>query len=138
MLIAARQKARTDFDAGRSLIPESEDASEKIRYAYEVAKVLREEVLQGEEVEKDRYRMFFFPQSRFKPDFATRARMGGGWRCRDGEANSGTGLRIHEHIPLGDNDDNRPETRKKREADEAAEMERRRSNPLSNVKVSSL
>jgi hypothetical protein len=58
ILVAARQKARTEFDQERSLAPGSEAAAEKIKYALEVAKVLREEVLQGEPVEgqKDRYR----------------------------------------------------------------------------------
>jgi complex III assembly factor LYRM7 len=59
ILLAARQRARTEFDAERSLTPGGEAADEKIRYALEVSKVLREEVLQGEAVEghKDRYRM---------------------------------------------------------------------------------
>ncbi|KAF2669741.1 hypothetical protein BT63DRAFT_455725 [Microthyrium microscopicum] len=50
-LIASRQKARASFEEARSLSLGSPEAAEKIAEAQEVAKILRENVLQGMAVE---------------------------------------------------------------------------------------
>ena len=57
-LLAARQNARDGFEKNRDLVPGSEEAAEKIHYANDVAKILRENVLQGRPVEgaENRYR----------------------------------------------------------------------------------
>ena len=63
MLVAARHQARTSFASGRSLLPESLEASERITHAEDVAKILRQNVVQGRKVEseeEDRYREHSF------------------------------------------------------------------------------
>ena len=59
MLFAARHQARTSFTTGRSLLPGSLEATERITHAEDVAKILRQNVVQGRKVEseeEDRYR----------------------------------------------------------------------------------
>jgi len=46
-LLAARQNARTGFEQHRNLTPESEESAKRIHYANDVARILRENVLQG-------------------------------------------------------------------------------------------
>ncbi|KAI9704050.1 MAG: Mitochondrial zinc maintenance protein 1, mitochondrial [Bogoriella megaspora] len=54
-LRAARQEARKGFEIGRSLAPGTEEHSHQVLYAEEVAKVLRENVVQGEFGNEGRY-----------------------------------------------------------------------------------
>ena len=60
MLISARHQARSSFAMSRSLLPDSPEASEKIAHAEDVAKILRQNVVQGQKVEdqgtQDKYR----------------------------------------------------------------------------------
>ena len=63
MLSAARLEARSDFDNNRSLPIESKDAQQKIKLAEDVARILRQNVVQGREVEgtgdgEKRYRTY--------------------------------------------------------------------------------
>ena len=51
MLYAARVEARTKFDNNRSLPVESMDTQQKINEAEEVARILRQNVVQGRKVE---------------------------------------------------------------------------------------
>jgi len=53
MLLAARQAARQGFDKDRHLPPHSEEAAKQIHYVQDVARVLRENVVQGRAVEGD-------------------------------------------------------------------------------------
>ncbi|KAF2871869.1 mitochondrial zinc maintenance protein 1, mitochondrial [Massariosphaeria phaeospora] len=48
MLVASRQEARKNFENNRGLAPESEELSKQIAHAEEVAKFLRENVVQGQ------------------------------------------------------------------------------------------
>lgn len=48
-------KARDDFDAQRSLDPDSEDAKKAVTHANDVAKFLRENVVQGQANDNGRY-----------------------------------------------------------------------------------
>ncbi|KAF2458044.1 mitochondrial zinc maintenance protein 1, mitochondrial, partial [Lineolata rhizophorae] len=57
MLNAARAQARSAFDQNRSLSSGSEEAQKSVDHAGEVAKVLRENVVQGRSVEDGRYRL---------------------------------------------------------------------------------
>ena len=59
MLVAARHQARTSFGNGRSLLPDSLEALERITHAENVAQILRQNIVQGRKVndeEEDRYR----------------------------------------------------------------------------------
>lgn len=56
LLHAARDKARQDFDALRTLAPESQEAKAGVAHAQEVARVLRTNVVQGVRVEEEKYR----------------------------------------------------------------------------------
>lgn len=51
MLSAARIEARSKFDNNRSLPVESMDTQQKIKEAEDVARILRQNVVQGREVE---------------------------------------------------------------------------------------
>ena len=53
MLLAARQAAREGFDKDRHLPPHSEETAKRIHYVQDVARVLRENVVQGRAVEGD-------------------------------------------------------------------------------------
>ena len=53
MLLAARQAARQGFDKDRHLPPDSEEAAKQLHYVQDVARVLRENVVQGRAVEGD-------------------------------------------------------------------------------------
>ncbi|KAB2577104.1 hypothetical protein BFW01_g2310 [Lasiodiplodia theobromae] len=57
VLSAARMKARDDFDAQRSLDPDSEDAKKAVTHANDVAKFLRENVVQGQANDNGRYKL---------------------------------------------------------------------------------
>ena len=50
ILFAARVEARSKFNSNRSLSPESLDAEQKILEAQEVARILRQNVVQGHPV----------------------------------------------------------------------------------------
>ena len=51
MLSAARMEARSKFDNNRSLPAESMDTQQKIKEAEDVARILRQNIVQGREVE---------------------------------------------------------------------------------------
>ncbi|KAF2658007.1 mitochondrial zinc maintenance protein 1, mitochondrial [Lophiostoma macrostomum CBS 122681] len=53
MLSAARQQARQNFEANRALSSGSEELSKQLSHAEEVAKFLRENVVQGQAVDND-------------------------------------------------------------------------------------
>lgn len=53
MLSAARLQVRQNFEANRTLSPESEEYSKQVTQAEEVAKFLRENVVQGQAVDND-------------------------------------------------------------------------------------
>ncbi|KAF4306325.1 Mitochondrial zinc maintenance protein 1, mitochondrial [Botryosphaeria dothidea] len=57
ILSAARAKARDDFDASRNLQPNSEDAQKQVAHANEVAKILKENVVQGQANDDGRYKL---------------------------------------------------------------------------------
>ena len=50
MLSAARIEARSKFDQNRFLFPSSTEAEQKVLEAKEVARILRQNVVQGEQV----------------------------------------------------------------------------------------
>lgn len=52
-LMAARYEARKNFDQNRLLYSGSKEASAKIKHAEEVAKLLRENVVQGRAVDEE-------------------------------------------------------------------------------------
>jgi complex III assembly factor LYRM7 len=52
-LVAARHEARKNFENNRGLAPESEEYSKQITHAEDVAKFLRENVVQGQALDKD-------------------------------------------------------------------------------------
>jgi complex III assembly factor LYRM7 len=52
-LVAARHEARKNFENNRGLVPESEEYSKQITHAEDVAKFLRENVVQGQALDKD-------------------------------------------------------------------------------------
>jgi hypothetical protein len=56
-LFAARAEARKNFDSNRNLAPGSEELSKQITHAEEVAKFLRENVVQGQAAGEDNYSM---------------------------------------------------------------------------------
>ena len=59
VLVSARRQARSDFYKNRSLLPSSPEASEKIAHAEDVARFLRQNVVQGQKVndiEREKYR----------------------------------------------------------------------------------
>ena len=59
-LTAARYEVRKNFDQSRSLLLDSEETSKRVAQAEEIAKFLRENVVQGEAVdaEASRYSMW--------------------------------------------------------------------------------
>ncbi|KAL1650234.1 Mitochondrial zinc maintenance protein 1, mitochondrial [Diplodia intermedia] len=57
VLSAARMKARDDFDASRTLDPNGEDAKKALAHANDVAKILRENVVQGQVNDDGRYKL---------------------------------------------------------------------------------
>lgn len=58
IMIAARQQLRQGFEKHRSLSPGSEEFTKEIKHAEEVAKILRQNVVQGEcEGRDDHYSM---------------------------------------------------------------------------------
>ncbi len=66
MLSAARVEARSKFDNNRSLPVESVDTQQKINEAEEVARILRQNIVQGQKVEgtgvgDKRYRTYDLP-----------------------------------------------------------------------------
>ena len=88
MLLAARHQARTSFAAGRSLLPDSSEASERITHAEDVAKILRQNVVQGRKVEseEDQYREHSVVDTSIGTDGTLQE------------------LRIHKETERGDND----------------------------------
>jgi complex III assembly factor LYRM7 len=52
-LIAARHEARKNFENNRGLTPDSEEYSKQVTHAEEVAKFLRENVVQGQASDKE-------------------------------------------------------------------------------------
>jgi complex III assembly factor LYRM7 len=53
MLVSARHQARSSFNLGRSWIPSSPETSAAIAHAEDVAKILRQNVVQGQRVEEE-------------------------------------------------------------------------------------
>jgi complex III assembly factor LYRM7 len=86
-LFAARAEARRNFESNRNLTAGSDELSKQITHAEEVAKFLRENVVQGQAAEEGNYSMSM--KSMGHHDLA----------------NSSTELRIHEHTERGDNED---------------------------------
>lgn len=63
LLSAARVEARSKFDQNRFLSPSSTEAEQKVLEAKEVARILRQNVVQGEQVtgsknKEERYRAY--------------------------------------------------------------------------------
>jgi complex III assembly factor LYRM7 len=56
-LLAARYEARNNFEANRGLTTESDALSKQIAHAEEVAKFLRENIVQGQADETGNYSM---------------------------------------------------------------------------------
>ncbi|CAO2648098.1 Nn.00g090200.m01.CDS01 [Neocucurbitaria sp. VM-36] len=56
-LFAARAEARKNFEQNRNLSAGSEELSKSITHAEEVAKFLRENVVQGQATEGDKYKL---------------------------------------------------------------------------------
>jgi complex III assembly factor LYRM7 len=52
-LVAARHEARKNFEGNRGLAPDSEEYAKQVTHAEEVAKFLRENVVQGQALDKD-------------------------------------------------------------------------------------
>ncbi|GME63396.1 Mitochondrial zinc maintenance protein 1, mitochondrial [Neofusicoccum parvum] len=63
ILSAARMKARDDFYASRTLDPSSEDAKKQVAHANEVAKILKENVVQGQVNDDGRYKLRIHEQT---------------------------------------------------------------------------
>ena len=63
-LFAARAEARKNFEQNRHLSAGSEELSKSITHAEEVAKFLRENVVQGQATEGDNYSMCCYLQAR--------------------------------------------------------------------------
>ena len=55
MLLAARTEARSKFEQSRSVSTGSEEALKAIEHAKSVATILRQNLVQGEQEEGDRY-----------------------------------------------------------------------------------
>jgi len=86
-LLAARQQARQGFEKNRSLLPAGDDFAKELKHAEEVAKILRQNVVQGQsEGHGDHYSMSLSLGS------------------TELEMTVMVGLRIHEDIERGDND----------------------------------
>jgi complex III assembly factor LYRM7 len=58
LLIAARQQARGEFMRNASLSPEDPGLEKAISHAEEVAKILRENIVQGENQGNNKYSEF--------------------------------------------------------------------------------
>ncbi|KAH7401708.1 mitochondrial zinc maintenance protein 1, mitochondrial [Pyrenochaeta sp. MPI-SDFR-AT-0127] len=56
-LFAARAEVRKNFEQNRNLATGSEELSKSITHAEEVAKFLRENVVQGQQADKDKYKL---------------------------------------------------------------------------------
>jgi len=91
VLGAARAEARKNFDANRNLAAGSEEHAKSITHAHEVARFLRENVVQGQATEADKYRR----------GPAGAGELASSWAA----ANLRPELRIHEHTERGDNED---------------------------------
>jgi hypothetical protein len=59
LLHAAREEARNSFRKNASLLPEDPALAPAIAHAEDVAKILRENVVQGKKTEDDRYSKLF-------------------------------------------------------------------------------
>jgi len=57
VLGAARAEARKNFDANRNLAAGSDEHAQSITHAHEVARFLRENVVQGQATEADKYQL---------------------------------------------------------------------------------
>lgn len=86
-LFAARAEVRKNFEQNRNLASGSEELSKSITHAEEVAKFLRENVVQGQQADQDKYSMHCCMQRSIWLLIYT------------------TELRIHEHTERGDNED---------------------------------
>lgn len=67
ILSASRIEARSKFDSNRSLSPHSPELQQKISEAVEIARILRQNIVQGEQLEgpgngDQRYRAYSTPQ----------------------------------------------------------------------------
>jgi complex III assembly factor LYRM7 len=64
MLLGARQAAREGFEKGRYLSPDSKEAADQVHHAEDVARILRENVVQGKamDTKPDTYSMHFARQ----------------------------------------------------------------------------
>ena len=65
MLYAARTEARSKFDSNLSLNPQSRDVRKKIAEAEEIARILRQNIVQGEKLgemggEEQKYRALLY------------------------------------------------------------------------------
>lgn len=90
-LIASRHTARKAFEDSRGLSAGSKESADQISHAEEVAKFLRENVVQGESTgAQDNYSTTCWISN---IDIDTHANL------------SSTELRIHEHTERGDNED---------------------------------
>lgn len=90
-LAAARLQARQNFEANRILAAGSEELSKQIMHAEEVAKFLRENVVQGEAIGNDT---------------GSYSELGIAQPLRAYHSlKSMIGLRIHEHTERGNNED---------------------------------
>jgi complex III assembly factor LYRM7 len=87
-LFAARAEARKNFESNRALAAGSDELSKQITHAQEVAKFLRENVVQGQAAEND-------------SNYSTPLNAHGVGHY----TNHTIELRIHEHTERGDNDD---------------------------------
>lgn len=92
VLFAARAEIRKNFESNRSLSAGSDEYTQSITHAQEVAKFLRENVVQGQATEADKYRR-------------VSARAGEKFGLWGVMANIRAELRIHEHTERGDNED---------------------------------
>lgn len=107
ILSAARIEARSRFDSNRSLEPGSPDVKQRVSEAEEVARILRQNIVQGEPLAgtkngDQRYRASSLPQSIWA--FFQLNKVGAArvwkivltiWGCAE--------LRIHKDIERGDN-----------------------------------
>ncbi|KAJ9649744.1 Mitochondrial zinc maintenance protein 1, mitochondrial [Coniosporium tulheliwenetii] len=91
-LMSARHAARDGFEQNRSLSPSSSDASNAVSHAEEVAKILRENVVQGQAMQEAGDEQYYSTEGPYTAS----------WRIRI--ADHGAELRIHEHTERGDNE----------------------------------
>lgn len=98
LLHAARQETRNSFRKNASLLPEDPALAPAIAHAKEVAKILRENVVQGKKVDEDKYSKCFTPLNWSRRNLT--------WELsvRTWLMQLWVELRIHEHTERGDND----------------------------------